>query len=166
VSIIYSNYSPVTISLNSPVIYKTGMLDVEHQHVFPRNSGEHARNRLILPKRNYSIQQDSLTSWMEKFSKFNSRDSQKTMTKLLHYLLRFIQSLLLTWIWLYVSPSFSHSQVSGISLRMAKLPKHVAFAFIGYKDYLTYTDSYNYYIICCFLWICWIELTNTAVCAT
>ena len=59
------------------------------------------------------------------------------MTKVLHYLLPFMQSSLLTWIWIHVSPSFSHSQLSGISLGMVNLPKHVAFAFISHKDYLT-----------------------------
>jgi len=74
--IIYSNYSPVAISLNSLVVYKTGMLDVGIQTCFPRNLGKHARNPLILPNRIY-LKHDSLTSWMEKFSKFNSRDSQQ-----------------------------------------------------------------------------------------
>lgn len=64
------------------------------------------------------------------------------MTKVLHYLLHFMQSLLLAWIWIHVSPSFSHSQASGIRLRMAKLPKHVAFAFISHKDCLTCTIQF------------------------
>jgi hypothetical protein len=138
-SIIYSNYSPVAISLNSPVIYKTGMLDVGTQTCFPSQfrqactkSFDPAEQELINTRR----QLDHLNRKILKiqFKRFT------TVTKVLHYLLHFIQSLLLTWIWIHVSPSFSHSQVSGISLRMVKLPKHVAFVFISHKDYLTCTD--------------------------
>jgi hypothetical protein len=38
---------------------------LEYKYVFRRHLGVHAQNRLILPNRNYLMQQDSLISWMK-----------------------------------------------------------------------------------------------------
>lgn len=69
---------------------------LEHKLVFPRNLGKQARNRLILPNRNYLITRRQLDQLNGKILRIQFKGFT-TVTKVLHYLLYFIQSLLLTW---------------------------------------------------------------------
>jgi ADP-dependent phosphofructokinase/glucokinase len=106
---------------------------LEHKHVFPRKLGKRARNRWILPNRNY-LKQEEWKNSQNSIQEIHNSDKGVTLFTAFHAI--FITNMDRDTCNAY----FSHSQVSGISLRMVKMPKHVAFTFISHKDYLTCTD--------------------------